>query len=1137
MRRRASLAGADEDEGLKVGMRSNVEEVDSDDNNHDDPPTLEARKALGEKESDNDLDSPTSAPAPAADTKMEDFYRKQRQRARLRSPWSCSLVTMICTGLSLLLLATIAQSFLSRQLDPKGCNMSYMLSAFAKYTDFDTEHTRFATKYSLYLYREAGIDQDTRVKGIPVLFIPGNAGSYKQVRSLAAEAANYYHDVLQHDPQAQQDGKRPFDFFSVDFNEDITAFHGQTLLDQAEYLNEAIAYILALYHNPHRSLRDESLPDPTSVMLVGHSMGGIVARTMFTMHNYQPNTINTIITLSAPHARAPVSFDQDIVDTYQNINDYWRNSYSIDQNPLDHVTLVSIVGGGLDTVVPSDYASLTSLVPESHGFTVFTSTMPHVWTGMDHLAIIWCDQLRKALIKALFDVADVKQPTQTIPREERMRHFRKRFLTGLESTVQKELPNQEAKMLLSLDDQSSAILSEGERLSLRQLGSSAKTEAHVLPVPSLAQNDARRLSVLTNQRIGEHGPLQVFLCSSHVPQAGAGGNAYAINLDLSGGSSGFMRLSCKDTAVDAIALPASNSNSNFAFDDVAPFTYIEYALKDLSDYQFVAVIDKASELTDGWVVAEFSDAVKSTVTVKRSLRSLMLSGMHRVLPATRAMVNEIRVPRVHSSLLAYTLRVHQKCNTEPLFQPLLRQYISEPYESKFFPNVRGDVNINLHGVSPFVPPPVNAAHTKDGLSLQIWSDPTCNAEMSVSLDIDFLGSFGKLYMRYRTVFAAFPLVVVTLVLRKQFKIYDATGLFISFTAMNDIANTISGIFMSFSESMDQCIRTSLPVLFIALSFLSLAFANHATTSVGEEILGHQHEATESFLEFTKNDLLLGSNDPFFFWLVPLFGVISVGVCIVLNYITLALTQVFTFCYAKVRNVRLRNDDGRLVVDGRCIEMIADFIWNRRTTTAFAVTSPLQRVITTSILLIMVATIIPYQFAYLVLCLVQLATSVRALRLAQETRSGNNYNFYNYVHSMLILMLWILPINLPVLVVWIHNLAVHWLTPFSSHHNILSIMPYILIVETMSTGHIIPRLQSPWRLVNNIMLFSLGLYAAVYGVSYAYVLHHLVNWSCAWLVIVHFAPVVMRRGALGEQQRGGGSSPPTPPGDGHVKKIP
>ena len=57
---------------------------------------------------------------------------------------------------------------------------------------------------------------------------------------------------------------------------------------------------------------------------------------------------------------------------------------------------------------------------------------------------------------------------------------------------------------------------------------------------------------------------------------------------------------------------------------------------------------------------------------------------------------------------------------------------------------------------------------------------------------------------------------------------------------------------------------------------------------------------------------------------------------------------------------------------------------RRTSTAFSVTSPIQRVVTTSILLLMVATIIPYQFAYLVLCIVQLATCVRALRLAWDT---------------------------------------------------------------------------------------------------------------------------------------------------------
>ena len=91
-----------------------------------------------------------------------------------------------------------------------------------------------------------------------MLFIPGNAGSYKQVRPIAAEAAYHFHDILQHDQAALAAGKRPLDFFSVDFNEDITAFHGQTLLDQPEYLKDAISYIHSLYHTPHRSDRPSS---------------------------------------------------------------------------------------------------------------------------------------------------------------------------------------------------------------------------------------------------------------------------------------------------------------------------------------------------------------------------------------------------------------------------------------------------------------------------------------------------------------------------------------------------------------------------------------------------------------------------------------------------------------------------------------------------------------------------------------------------------------------------------------------------------------------------------------------------------------------------------------------------------------
>ena len=88
------------------------------------------------------------------------------------------------------------------------------------------------------------------------------------MRPIASEAANYFHDGLQHDPAAAAAGIKNLDFFTVDFNEDFTAFDGQTMLDQAEYVNEAVRYILSLYLDPRVSGRDPDLPDPTSVVVL-----------------------------------------------------------------------------------------------------------------------------------------------------------------------------------------------------------------------------------------------------------------------------------------------------------------------------------------------------------------------------------------------------------------------------------------------------------------------------------------------------------------------------------------------------------------------------------------------------------------------------------------------------------------------------------------------------------------------------------------------------------------------------------------------------------------------------------------------------------------------------------------------------
>jgi len=171
--------------------------------------------------------------------------------------------------------------------------------------------------------------------------------------------------------------------------------------------------------------------------------------------------------------------------------------------------------------------------------------------------------------------------------------------------------------------------------------------------------------------------------------------------------------------------------------------------------------------------------------------------------------------------------------------------------------------------------------------------------------------------------------------------------------------------------------------------------------------------------------------------------------------------------------------------------------------AFVSSTPRRRAINTAVLLFLVATIIPYPFAYVVACIVQLTTCTRALRHARDSRTGPAHNFFNYAYSILILMLWVLPINVPVLVVWIHNMAVHWLTPFSSHHNVLSIAPFILLVETLSSGMMVPAVRS-FRWATNLLFFALAVYAALYGMTYAYRLHYIANIIALWLVLLHFS---------------------------------
>ena len=84
--------------------------------------------------------------------------------SRSHSPWRISLLTLLATLVGIALFYGVLASSATLHCDAKGCRMSYLRPSYVKFDDFDTEHTQFASKYSLYLYREQGTNSDAKVQ-------------------------------------------------------------------------------------------------------------------------------------------------------------------------------------------------------------------------------------------------------------------------------------------------------------------------------------------------------------------------------------------------------------------------------------------------------------------------------------------------------------------------------------------------------------------------------------------------------------------------------------------------------------------------------------------------------------------------------------------------------------------------------------------------------------------------------------------------------------------------------------------------------------------------------------------------------------------------------------------------------------
>ena len=595
-------------------------------------------------------------------------------------------------------------------------------------------------------------------------------------------------------------------------------------------------------------------------------MGGMVARTMMTLANYRKDSVNTMITLAAPHSLPPATLDEDSVKLYHKVNKYWEEAFSqepIGRNPLASVSLISITGGGLDHMIPSDHSSISSIVPSTNGFTVLTSSIPYVWSAIDHQAIVWCDQFRQVLSRSLMEIIDVTSSFKTKALVDRMNIFRNHFLSGLEaidsidgvdvngisgianevvgSTEIVDLEERERIVeeeelepdtLVVTADFGVARVPYGDKLRINQLGSYNSPITYLMTIPkyrSIYDGDAlftlltdRRLVDKSNRNMYPSSAVYALACRYPRYEQDIANSMLSV-VDLTSLSRKPLKRSsqqtatgllCKNLAPYAAILPKATSTSLSASpNEFEALSYIQYNTSLIDSYDFITIVDANEYATDGFIISQVEDAGSTSLVVKSSLwKTFMLGGQKVHLPSHSVpMMIDISFQSIWSSLLTFTLTFTEEevrknvenisdgkrmftdyYKNKRLFYPFVRQYVEDPYESKYFLSLHdgSTVNVSMFGLAPFAPFNKYHGYEYNNLHIQLWSDRgfrvedrddyvSSNRVITLTLKLDVMNSLGKLVLHYRQALVVFPVCIMAIVLIIQCNIYASDGVFIS----------------------------------------------------------------------------------------------------------------------------------------------------------------------------------------------------------------------------------------------------------------------------------------------------------------------------------------------------------------------
>ncbi|KAJ2413191.1 GPI inositol deacylase, partial [Coemansia sp. RSA 2530] len=1087
----------------------------------------------------------------ASSNGLEDRCRKSWHIERPVVEFLRTRIGVLCLLLvSVVVGAITAQSYFHGQPDVAGCAMSYSRPRFVEQTEFDDRWTRFSTKYKLYLYREGGYDASDEAFRIPILFVPGNAGSHKQVRSIASASATAFMELASNNPGAFDRGQIGYDYFTVGLNEELTALHGYSILEQADFINDAIRYILSLYPGTRAkhqlSSKGTTFALPTSVVVVGHSMGGVVARTAFTLPNHIVGSIQAIFTLSTPHNNPTASLEYYVDKVYSSVNSFWRHGFH--NGTLDDVSLVSIAGGNLDSMINSDYTYIGELAPGRNSLSILSTGVDDVWLSLDHQSILWCAQMAKKFSKMLVRIMDARRPSQLLPLDQRMSIMRRQLSSDWENGANgvAEAP---AVKQSSSDDYSYVyvhrggiarmvpedlhrLLAQGQASKARRSGSAL---LHLLPVNGASGDsvvqltyDPRLFAKARNSGLAADYPVVLLGCNGIKAEPN--------------GTDAEVRVACQGIPAP---LPTKLPIRRVDDDPEQPLFalhYVEMPVSSIRQFEYVGVQMPAKPGVAGFLHATIAKGVENLESSPSYLRLLRPVDIHTP-PASKSRMGSsartrirLDVPESPFFVFRGTLTMRRSTTSSrvmtaaPRFEPIIRQSDGRRFESRFWYG-QSTADFAIHGRGAYVPSDVisNAEDSElksagqwDGLVVDVWADPDYYTGFELALQINWYSSLNRTIKRYDMALLAMSFVWACLVMLHQLRTWNA-GVSLEAKPNSRCRGVATPAFPSCLTSIERLIRNGTLAVLLGAAVL---------TPILQEVVAHLMQNVWSPARLASwNNLFMGDRGSgWVLGLVPaLLVIVSLGFVALEAIVLTAICSVASWAVAEVsgRFESTRKHWSRHDV----LEAVSE---DGRLKPRF-VKIPVRPLIATVAFVVFVCTFVPYQFAFLVIYMAQLFTAIRTMGHAYlaAPQSATTLTPQRVLVSEVLrdraryqlglLLFWTssLPYCAPELLVWVRNLSVLWFEDAPSDHNLANMAGYFAL-RLLASYHIVPRLTfnaterlAPsrtawWLRIMTYAFFALAVaYAWMYSIRRPYILYSLANAISAWLALVQFAEFPLR----------------------------